>query len=478
MPLNFTIDDLSPLIIYKPPEAWFQGNASTDSPPSPYWGNTKTWTQTPAASATFVFNGTGVTVVGAKRSNHGRYMVQIDHEDPETFDGFMDPDQIQTQLFNTTDKDLSYGHHQVVVTHAGDEGTYLDIDCIHWFLESSDTNKQSHGSDAPRVQQISQDTESAFTYGPKGSWNMQPQNLAQFNDATGHSTSQTGAIVNYTFTGQAVSIYGTIGAANGQYTVYLDDQLKGSFNGTRAFFTPQVMLYYADGLGNGTHVLSLSNEQEGKLLEIDYAIASDVSSATIIFPSTSSSPSPHKMTVVLTTGVILGIAFTILIFFLLILLLWVLNRRNKTLWHRLNRGYMVQSQFDSPQPSTRPLLLSQHVAQGSHSSTNSWKSQMHQQYRDENIQPDPPSRSDTDSTLVAENGSVWSSAPVKVLTLKLLPRWGNRGRVRDSPPIAPVQAQSRKRLLLDVDVPLSNEEEEFTTAEPAPPAYHYQRTVR
>ncbi|KAG9087848.1 hypothetical protein FS749_002606, partial [Ceratobasidium sp. UAMH 11750] len=41
-------------------------------------------------------------------------------------------------------------------------------------------------------------------------------------------------------------------------------------NGSTRGFHPQVPLYYADGLGEGTHQLTVNNTQSGTWLDIDY----------------------------------------------------------------------------------------------------------------------------------------------------------------------------------------------------------------
>jgi hypothetical protein len=144
--VNNTIDDTSPLIQYKPIEAWFEGNSTTDQGYTKYvycvlissqfthrytrsyWGagGTKTWTQSVNATASFKFNGTSVTIRGARRGNHGKYTVTLDGV-TQTFDGYAeDPGEFQAKLF--WQSNLTQGMHEVVVQNTA--GNFLDIDCV------------------------------------------------------------------------------------------------------------------------------------------------------------------------------------------------------------------------------------------------------------------------------------------------------------------------------------------------------------
>jgi hypothetical protein len=106
--------------------------------------------------ASFSFNGTAVWIFGAKRGNHGHYIVTIDNGQAERFDGYAPTQSDGTDgvyqvvcflvsvqglvahrppqpLFSKTD--LKDGFHTVVLSNDGgaDSGKpYVDIDFITW----------------------------------------------------------------------------------------------------------------------------------------------------------------------------------------------------------------------------------------------------------------------------------------------------------------------------------------------------------
>lgn len=82
-------------------------------------------------SASFSFNGTGVQIYGAKRSNHGLYHVNLDNGPNIVMNGSAaDPGVFQILLYSATA--LQQGLHQVKITN--DENAYLDIDFVRLSL--------------------------------------------------------------------------------------------------------------------------------------------------------------------------------------------------------------------------------------------------------------------------------------------------------------------------------------------------------
>ncbi|PBK94972.1 hypothetical protein ARMGADRAFT_927244 [Armillaria gallica] len=264
-----TIDDWSPLITYSPAGYWAQGNSAKDPELTKYWGNSYTYTWNPGASASFTFNGTGITILGTRRSTHGSYTVILDGK-PKVLDATAsDPIEYQANLFNVTG--LQQKEHTVTVTNA-DASVYLDClhvcQQIHWWGEadSGELQELSHEMD--------DDTDSKFFWYPADAWKNPPSNISQFSNGTGQFVAFPLCMLSdLSSCSDAVSVFGTSGPQNGNYTARLDDIFSGAFSAKRDTYETGVMLFQADNLGGGAHTLSLVNGDEGELLEIDYALS-------------------------------------------------------------------------------------------------------------------------------------------------------------------------------------------------------------
>ncbi|KAK7034563.1 hypothetical protein VNI00_012410 [Paramarasmius palmivorus] len=389
---NWTIDDSSPLISYEPKEAWdfntphddefapqcVQSSGyvllPTDSP-SRYYGQSYTLTWTPNASASFSFKGTSVKIYGGNFGSYGAYSVTLDGKQQQRLRNIPPEHKYNITLFEADD--LLQEEHTVILTNTDDTGKGLDIDSITWSCEVPSEGETPVHSFFP-------DTRKEFTWAPEGKWNTSPEQVTSFDNGTGHSTSYMGASVNFTFSVRvAVALYGTIGPSNSRkYTVYVDSDPYTSSGFSSAYskiWASKQMLFYTDSLQPGPHSIVIYNgEHEGAvssrqlqdqtqgdqstgLLELDYAeVWSTDVSTTSITPSTPVTPTPTRTTNEgggnrLESGAIAGIVIASIAFAILLIALWYLNRRNKVLWRLLNRGYMVQSQFDPhSQPSTPP----------------------------------------------------------------------------------------------------------------------------
>ncbi|KAK0238248.1 hypothetical protein EDD85DRAFT_769619 [Armillaria nabsnona] len=277
------IDDSSPLITYGPAGLWAQGNLAKDPELTKYWGDSYTYTWNAGASASFTFNGTGITILGTRRSTHGSYIVILDGKSKVLDATASDPIEYQANLFNVTG--LQQKEHTVTVTNA-DASVYLD--CLHVCQQIQWWEEADSGESQEPSPETDDDTDSKFFWYPADAWKNPPSSISQFSNGTRHSTFQAGASVNYNFSvspisfqmvrsnvcmRDAVSVFGTSGPQNGNYTVRLDDIFSGLFSAKRDTYETDVMLFQADNLGGGAHMLSLVNGDEGELLEIDYALS-------------------------------------------------------------------------------------------------------------------------------------------------------------------------------------------------------------
>ncbi|KAG7448643.1 uncharacterized protein BT62DRAFT_992657 [Guyanagaster necrorhizus] len=284
--LNTTIDDSSPLIIYSPAGDWAQGNAD-DIELGKYWRESYTYTWNAGAQALFTFNGTGITILGARRSVRGSYTVDLDEISEVLNATAPDPGEYQAVLFNATG--LQQAQHTITVKNMD---ASVDIDCIlelHVYQQIRWWSTVGSGELQEPSAEMNDDTESTFLWHPPDAWSIPLSNISQFNNGTGqfvispllyalrfielqlHVSSW--GISQLHFLSDAVSVFGTSGPQNRNYTVRIDDMVSPPFSAERDTYETSVLLFQADNLGAGDHMLSLVNSAEGGLLQIDYALS-------------------------------------------------------------------------------------------------------------------------------------------------------------------------------------------------------------
>ncbi|KAF9269567.1 hypothetical protein L218DRAFT_850986, partial [Marasmius fiardii PR-910] len=251
---------------------------------SRYLDQTLTVTYSPNANASFSFNGTSLTLTGGMRPDYGNFTVTIDESRVINLTANAEVGRFQQTLFEI--RNLTQGPHTVRLTNTDTDGRGFDIDSVR--VVSSGSN-ETETTPTPPVMVFQDTQKDAVTYLPKGSWNPRPKNLLQFAEGTGHSTSQVGASMNFTFTVSKncfVCLYGTTGPSNTRaYTVQIDSAPAKAFSARRAIQRQQQMLFHADGLAPGQHTIILTNGNESDkrsriysrqqddvdLLEFDYA---------------------------------------------------------------------------------------------------------------------------------------------------------------------------------------------------------------
>ncbi|KAH8823840.1 hypothetical protein DL96DRAFT_1615619 [Flagelloscypha sp. PMI_526] len=248
----FKIDDSSPLIRYDPVGQWLDGDPVQDPAASRYFGNnTFRLTVGFGASASFDFNGTAITIGGAKRGNHGPYQVLLDDQSSK-FNGSVNPDIFQTPLFEATG--LTQGLHNIKIINQPEDTNFafLDIDFIEWHSDVQGTQSRTI-----------EDGDSSFKYTPASAWTTDTSSAPGYSSGNGHFTTTDKASVTFNFQGDAVQLIGSIGPDHGVFTASLDGQ-STSLNATHGTYQPQQMLYFADGLGSGQHTLTVTRVS-GKL---------------------------------------------------------------------------------------------------------------------------------------------------------------------------------------------------------------------
>jgi hypothetical protein len=256
-----TVEDTTPLLVFSPPGAWEEGNSTTDAFASYYSSSTFTMTTVPNANVSFTFQGTSLTIYGAMRPTHGQFTVDLDGT-VFPIDGYSSVNMFQVPLFSQSN--MQQGTHQVILTNGN---SYVDVDFVTW---SSDVSQGTQSV----VDTAVDDWHPAFSYYPTSAWTTEIAHIGSFLGGTGHSTSEQNAYVQYSFTGDSVALYGSVGPDHAPYSVQIDGGPMANFSATKNNYLPHSLLYRADNLGAGSHSLVMQNQQisSGQVLEIDYAI--------------------------------------------------------------------------------------------------------------------------------------------------------------------------------------------------------------
>ncbi|EIW85606.1 hypothetical protein CONPUDRAFT_80136 [Coniophora puteana RWD-64-598 SS2] len=274
MPTLTTVwDDQVPLIQYD--ATWAPGSSWSDSLASSYYLGTFTTCNVTNGVANFTFNGTAFSIYGAKRGNHGTYSVNLDGSTVGTENGQSNANEFQQVLWSSTG--LAQSQHSVSLTNTASGSLYVDIDYVV-------VQSQVGSDDQQLVSTIIDDTDPRFSYPNEGSqWSTGISNVGLYYNGTGHTTTASQAQATLSFTGDVISLYGTVGPSNGFFSVQLDGQTAQQYNATRQLDHTQVMLYHADNLGSGDHQLVLTNlpvSNAAASLNIDYAEVMSLSNAS------------------------------------------------------------------------------------------------------------------------------------------------------------------------------------------------------
>ncbi|CAE6527736.1 unnamed protein product [Rhizoctonia solani] len=162
--------------------------------------------------------------------------------------------------------------------------------------------------------------------------------------AISYWSDKVGSSVDFNFEGEAVYLHGHLYSSHGLFKVALDSQEAVALNGSsRALYT-QALLYYADGLGPGTHVLKVTNS-ENKVLGIDFA---DVRKSGSDSSNLASKPRTKEIAI--------GSAFGVLGILLSVIAIWYFRRRRRT--RRCETVDLINplvTHFGGPPPGYEPM---------------------------------------------------------------------------------------------------------------------------
>jgi hypothetical protein len=143
------------------------------------------------------FNGTGITIFGARKANHGHYLVKLDNTEATDIDGYSTTEAFRVPLFE--EHDLPQGFHTVSLTNLN-ETRFLDIDYVgtqsHFITRPDDIlpcqvtieTDLDEQPDKPLRVVTFQDTDNSFTWLPSPSqWDTNPSDLGSYLGGTGQS---------------------------------------------------------------------------------------------------------------------------------------------------------------------------------------------------------------------------------------------------------------------------------------------------
>lgn len=297
---NVTVKDVSPLISYS--DGWNDGSGP-DPLAQNYTGGRFHDTSVQGATATLSFYGTACYFFGAERGNHGRYTVQVDDNQPQTFSGLQpDPGLFQQSLFSQ--EDLPLGNHTLLITNA-DANKFVDIDFLVFTTGDGKTDRGTNFT--------FDDTDTRITYSGNNDWSPQSSSISAdlYHNGTFHETTKNQAQATISFEGNAAYIFGGTSKDNGAYSVVVDDGTAVKLNGTSNSQTNfQVLLYYTGTLSSGKHTVVLTNLQDGLALDLDFV-------TTVTFADSppapaGSPPSQVKSKTPIIAGVVSGVCIALL----------------------------------------------------------------------------------------------------------------------------------------------------------------------
>ncbi|KAI9636015.1 uncharacterized protein MKK02DRAFT_24973, partial [Dioszegia hungarica] len=107
-------------------------------------------------------------------------------------------------------------------------------------------------------------------------------------------TSSSNAAASFTFTGQLLYIFGCTGPSFGTFQLSIDGSACGIYNATSAVNTYGTLLFVGQA-GDGEHKVEVKNMEDGRLLALDYFVATSSGSEPAPAPSLYPVPNPSPV---------------------------------------------------------------------------------------------------------------------------------------------------------------------------------------
>ncbi|KAH6908485.1 hypothetical protein BKA70DRAFT_1427078 [Coprinopsis sp. MPI-PUGE-AT-0042] len=378
MPLFTSVyEDTSPFLVYT--DAW--APASPSSLLNEYSEASFHSTNQLGAYLTFQFYGTNVSILGAKSGNHGLYQVTIDGTAYPEENGDADPIVFREVLFS---RGLEQGLHTVKLENT--ENLFLDVDQVSWT-----TNVGTE--DEELIINTHQNLHPSWTYQPEDAWSTSFPDAGSFSGGGGQGTSMPAAVAELTFSvrithplpilpkltpqpprvhktsfppsrnpsfssttlGDCIALFGGVGPnAASAYSVQINNSSTQQFSALQPYPRSKELLYWAGGLGSGTHTLRVRKDSSisDQILMIDFANVYTAPSLGGSWQLSETSPNqPGSTTTGASKGLIAGIALisSLAGLALIALLAFLFIRRRRRQQHKT-----VDSPHVPSVPQSRP----------------------------------------------------------------------------------------------------------------------------
>jgi hypothetical protein len=187
------------------------------------------------------------------------YVLAVDGKN-SSYNGYHSPNLFQQLLFGQPN--LVMGQHTLTIVNAGSMDTNpdntslvsFDVDWVTWETEYTGPGGPNN---AIIAQTFFDNTHFRFLYQPSSDWIS--EKAVGFANGTSETTSKSNAQVQFTFSGDALALYGSVNATHGAYSANVNQGPVTTLNGYYEANAYQQMLYYSENLGAGTHILTVTN---------------------------------------------------------------------------------------------------------------------------------------------------------------------------------------------------------------------------
>ena len=196
---------------------------------------------TPGAQATFTFNGTGISWIGARGTQSGIARVSLDGALVAVVDLYSPTEQIQAEVFAA--KGLTDTSHTLTIEGTGQQNASSQNALIVVDAFEVTTSGTRH-----------QDTDPAIAYGP--GW-IQGNRDKAYSEGAAAESNTLGAQATITFTGTGIGWVGARGPQCGIARIFLDGVFVEDFDTYSQTEGPQHTDFTASGLAAGTHTLTI-----------------------------------------------------------------------------------------------------------------------------------------------------------------------------------------------------------------------------
>lgn len=204
-------------------------------------GGTASASSTAGAQATFTFNGTSVSVSGAKTPNTGTANIYVDGALSAQVDTYSAVNRIQGVIY--TSQPLADGQHTVTVEVTGQKNASSGAATI--VVDAFDVTHPGTRFE---------ETDSAVTY--TGSW-IQGNLNRTWSLGTAAESGTAGAQATFSFNGTQVSWIGCRKMTTGIANVYVDGAFVAQLDTYRSTEGLQDTVYTASGLAPGNHTITI-----------------------------------------------------------------------------------------------------------------------------------------------------------------------------------------------------------------------------